>query len=121
MLRTTLVAAALLLTAAPAFASADLPDGTYKCTLDGADFGYVKVAGDSYSTSNDGAAFDTEAMFIVLDGKVQFLGSVAFAESLGYAVDSTPVRPGASGALGFDLVVLTPDQSGFVTAACDVA
>ena len=120
MLRSALVAVALLATAAPAFASADLPDGTYKCVLDGADFGYVKVAGDNYSTSPDGAAFDADQMFIVLDGKVQFLGAMTFLDATGHRYDNAPVRPGPSGAPGFDLVVLTPDQSGFVTAGCDV-
>lgn len=113
-------AIAFSLTAATAFASTDLPDGTYACVLDGAAFGSIKVEGDNYSTSKDGAAFDEPSMFIVLDGKVQFLGAMTFLDATGHRYDNAPVRPGPSGAPGFDLVVLTPDQSGFVTAACDV-
>lgn len=115
-----LLASALVLVSTAAFASADLPDGTYACVLDGAAFGSIKIEGDHYSTSKDGAAFDEPSMFIVLDGKVQFLGAMSFLDATGHRYDNAPVRPGPSGAVGFDLVVLTPDQSGFVTAACDV-
>ena len=113
-------AIAFTLTATTAFASADLPDGTYACVLDSAAFGSIKVEGDNYSTSKDGTAFDEPSMFIVLDGKVQFLGAMTFLDATGHRYDNAPVRPGPSGAPGFDLVVLTPDQSGFVTAGCDV-
>lgn len=116
-----LLAASLALTATTAFASADLPDGTYACVLDGAAFGSIKVEGDNYSTSKDGAAFDEPSLFIVLDGKVQFLGAMGFLDVTGHRYDNAPVRPGPTGAPGFDLVVLTPDQSGFVTATCDIA
>ena len=116
-----LLAASFALTATAAFASADLPDGTYACVLDGAAFGSVKVEGDNYSTSKDGTAFDEPSMFIVLDGKVQFLGAMTFLDLTGHRYDTAPVRPGPTGQTGFDLVLLTPDQSGFVTAACDVA
>jgi hypothetical protein len=110
------LAAAITLTAVPAFASADLPDGTYNCVLDGAAFGSIKIEGDNYSSSKDGATFDEPQMFIVLDGKIQFLGTVGFLDVTGHVYDNAPVRDG-----GFDLTVLTPDQSGFVTAACDIA
>jgi hypothetical protein len=115
------LAASLALTTTAAFASADLPDGTYACVLDAAAFGAIKIDGDNYSTSKDSASFDEPAMFIVLDGKVQFLGDMTFLDVTGHRYDNAPVRPGPSGAAGFDLVVLTPDQSGFVTAACDIA
>lgn len=116
-----LLAVSLALFAAPAFASADLPDGTYACVLDGAAFGSIKIEGDNYSTSKDGTAFDEPGMFIVLDGKMQFLGAMTFLDVTGHRYDNAPVRTGPSGTPGFDLVVLTPDQSGFVTAACDIA
>ena len=110
-----LVLAALVsLAAFPAIASADLPDGTYACVLDGAAFGAIKIEGDNYSSSKDGAAFDEPQMFIVLDGKVQFLGTIGFLEVTGHTYDNAPLRDG-----GFDLTMLTPDQSGFVTATCD--
>jgi hypothetical protein len=116
-----LAAATLTLVATPAFAGGDLPDGTYNCALDRAAFGAIKIEAENYSTSKDSAAFDEPGMFIVLDGKVQFLGSMSFLDVTGHRYDNAPVRPGPSGAAGFDLVMLTPDQSGFVTAACDAA
>lgn len=101
--------------ALPAVASTDLPDGTYSCVLDGTAFGSIRIEGDNYSSTKDGTTFDEPQMFVVLDGKIEFLGKIGFLDVTGHVFDNAPLRDG-----GFDLTVLTPDQSGFVTVACDI-
>lgn len=119
MLRSTLVAAALIVSAAPAFASADLPDATYHCaTSDGVSLGDIRVEGENYAGSNPDGTFGTPEMFIVMDGgKVEWLGSLPAFEAAGYRIDSSSIVT-AGGLTRIDLVVLADGASDFGTASC---
>lgn len=119
MVRSTLVAAALIVSAAPAFASADLPDATYHCaTSDGVSLGDIRVGGENYAGSNPDGSFGEPSMFIVMDGgKVEWLGSLPAFEAAGYRIDSSSIVT-AGGLTRIDLVVLADGAADFTTASC---
>lgn len=120
MLRTALIAAAALVaTIGPAFASAELPDATYRCaTADGVSLGDIRVEGDNYAGSNPDGTFGTPEVFIVMDGaKVEWLGSLPAFEAAGYRIDSSSIVT-AGGLTRIDLVVLADGASDFTTASC---
>jgi hypothetical protein len=116
IMKLTLVAAVLLASAVPALAAPTIADGTYACMLDGAALGYVKLAGGTYqglAAANDGP-FGNPQNFITMDpDRIEWLGDLGDLDAQGYRADHTVIREG-----GFDLTLLKPDQSDFVTATC---
>ena len=107
--------------AAPAFAADQLPDNFYHCLLtsDATPIGDFVIAGDEYrGPALDEAGLNDTKSFVVLDGgKIEWLGALPAFDAAGYRIDSTTIVE-ANGAAGLKLVLLTPDQSGFVEADC---
>jgi hypothetical protein len=114
ILRASLIASTVLALATPVLAAPTVADGTYACTLDGAVIGEIKLAGDKYQGLAVDGAFGDAQMFITMDpDRIEWLGDLGALDEQGYRIDHTVVREG-----GFDLTLLKPDQSDFVTATC---
>ena len=117
MLRTKL-ALVLIGLASPALAAPTIADGTYTCTLDGAVLGEIKLQGDKYRGLAINGAFGDTQMFITMDpDRIEWLGDLGALDEQGYRIDHTVIRD-VGGKAGFDLTLLKPDQSDFVTATC---
>jgi hypothetical protein len=104
--------------AAPALAAPTLTDGIYTCTLDGAPLGQIRIVAETYQGLASAGAFGAAEMYVTIDpDRIEWLGGMGLLDQQGYRVDHTVItNPG--GKPGFELTLLKPDQSDFVTASC---
>ncbi len=119
-MRTTLAGLTVLLSASAASAVPPT-DGVYGCVLDGKTIGSIRIAGDTYAGLSREGAFGPPAKFVMLGPDRIFwlgeMGEMGELKKAGYRIDHTVARQDG-GATAFDIVLLKPDQSGFVTAIC---
>lgn len=117
-MRLAVAALALLAAVLPALAEPTMPEGIYACTLDGGSLGEIRLGATTYQGLAEGGAFGDEQRFITMDpDRIEWLGDMGKLSADGYRVDKTVIT-NVDGKAGFDLTLLTPDQSTFVTASC---
>lgn len=116
-MRTLLVGMTVLLSASAASAVPPT-DGVYGCVLEGRPIGSIRIAGDTYAGLSKDGAFGPPAKFVMLGpDRIFWLGEMGELKKAGYRIDHTVARQNG-GATAFDIVLLRPDQSGFVTVVC---
>ncbi|HWA17471.1 MAG TPA: hypothetical protein VG757_00605 [Devosia sp.] len=104
--------------ATPALAAPTLTDGIYSCTLDGAPLGQIRIVAETYQGVAVGGTFGAAEMYITMDpDRIEWLGGLGLLDQQGYRVDHTTIT-GIGGRPGFEITLLKPDQSDFVTATC---
>lgn len=108
----------LALLATPVLAVPTLQDGVYACVLDGNALGEIRIVAETYQGVATGGAFGEGEMYITMDpDRIEWLGGMGVLDEQGYRVDRTVIMD-IGGKPGFEITLLKPDQSDFVTASC---
>jgi hypothetical protein len=101
-------------------AAAQLPDGSYYCSISGMGSGSIEIVGNTYK----GPAFDgnyegTYEYELTNAGTVNWFGPVGAYTEDGYAIVST-VTYGGDTIRGFDMIIDQPDSDNMASVGCEL-
>ncbi len=95
-----------------------VPDGTYRCILAGQTIGLIRLAAGQYFGPTTDGNFGAAKRFITMDpDRIEWLGNMGSITQDGTRIDKTEIRS-ADGRTVFNLTLLPPNGSSFVTAIC---